>query len=480
MGVSFAGRKVRLAASEVFKISQRSGRTPNEESLLRLGDEIASGGKGPRHGRKRNARRRRAVRRVGLVLLAGALLIVGAGGYELWTAYQDFKRTQSSNLCGPNQIYCKAESLHGSFNILAVGSDSRVGLTGALAKQTGAGSVSGQRSDVVKIFHIDTDAHTISVISIPRDTLVQLVANQSTYGQFNRINVNLKADGNPSLLVRTIEANFGIPINHVIVVGFGGLIGAVQALGGVRMDFPYPAHDELSMLSIKHTGCQIVGGVQALAVARSRHFYYNVDHNPVFPRNAVNLTYGQLAAQGWIYDGTSDYGRIDRQNQFLRALINAAKSKWDPLTINAFLSEIPKGITIDAKFGFSELVNLAVKFHSFNPADMHAYTMPTYGVVQNGADVLLVNQPDAQKLLVKVFGQVGTPGGLVEPTNPPPDAAGGTPLPPAVATPTTTTTTTPTSSTTTTVPSGSTVPKTTTTTAPVHTEPYYTFNPTAC
>ena len=125
-------------------------------------------------------------------------------------------------------------------------------------------------------------------------------------------------------------------------------------------------------------------------------------------------------------------------------------------------------------------MNLAVKFHSFNPADMHAYTMPTYGVVQNGADVLLVNQPDAQKLLVKVFGQVGTPGGLVEPTNPPPDAAGGTPLPPAVATPTTTTTTTPTSSTTTTVPSGSTVPKTTTTTAPVHTEPYYTFNPTAC
>jgi LCP family protein required for cell wall assembly len=347
-------------------------------------------------------------------------------------------------------------------------------LTGLLAKQTGAGAVSGQRSDVVKIFHIDTDHQTISVVSIPRDTLVQLVANQSLYGAYNRINVNLGANGNPSLLVRTIEANFGIPINHVIVVGFGGLVGAVNALGGVKMDFPYPAYDALSDLAIHHSGCQILDGAQALAVARSRHFYYNTQGRPRVPRDFAALTYGQLAAQGWIYDGTSDYGRIDRQNQFLRALIDSAKSKWNPLTINAFLSEIPKGITIDAKFGFSELVNLAVKFHGFNPNDMHAYTLPTNGVVLNGADVLTVDQPAAQQLLVKIFGQVGTPGGLVEPTNPPPNAGGVFTMPPAVATPTTTTTTQPTGVT------SSTVSKTTTTTAQTHVSSYYSFNPVAC
>lgn len=406
-------------------------------------------------------------------MLASIVLIGAIGGYELYTAYQDFKRTQSADLCGPNQIYCKAESLHGSFNILAVGSDSRVGLSGYLAKQTGAGTVLGQRSDVVKVFHIDTDHQTISVISIPRDTLVQLVANQSTYGSYNRINVNLGNDGNPSLLVRTIEANFGIPINHVIVVGFGGLVGAVQALGGVKMDFPYPAHDDLSGLRIKHTGCLNLTGIQALAVARSRHFYYNVDKHPVWPRNSASLTYGQLANLGWIYDGTSDYGRIDRQNQFLRALIDSAKSKWDPLTINAFLSEIPKGITIDAKFGFSELVSLAVKFHGFNPNDMQASTLPTNGEVLHGADVLTIDQPAAQKLLVKIFGQVGTPGGLIEPTNPPPNANGVFTMPPAVATPSSTTTTT-------TQPTGSSVPKTTTTTAQTHVSSYYTFNPVAC
>jgi anionic cell wall polymer biosynthesis LytR-Cps2A-Psr (LCP) family protein len=49
------------------------------------------------------------------------------------------------------------------------------------------------------------------MLSIPRDTMVTLLANQSLYGNYNRINVNY-ANG-PSLLVQTITANFGIPIN---------------------------------------------------------------------------------------------------------------------------------------------------------------------------------------------------------------------------------------------------------------------------
>jgi anionic cell wall polymer biosynthesis LytR-Cps2A-Psr (LCP) family protein len=109
------------------------------------------------------------------------------------------------------------------FNILAVGSDSRAGLTGAVAAQTGAssGSVGGQRSDVIKIIRVNPAARTITILSIPRDTEVTLLANQALYGNYNRINVNY-ANG-PALLVRTIKANFGITINHVIQVNFDGL-----------------------------------------------------------------------------------------------------------------------------------------------------------------------------------------------------------------------------------------------------------------
>ena len=71
--------------------------------------------------------------------------------------------------------------------------------------------------------------------------MVTLLANQSLYGKFNRINVNF---GNgPSLLAQTITANFGIPINHMILVSFAGLINAADAIGGVYLDFPYPARD---------------------------------------------------------------------------------------------------------------------------------------------------------------------------------------------------------------------------------------------
>ena len=55
------------------------------------------------------------------------------------------------------------------FNILMIGSDSRVGLSGIVARQTGATnpSVAGQRSDVVKIIHVDPDAGVISMSRYP-------------------------------------------------------------------------------------------------------------------------------------------------------------------------------------------------------------------------------------------------------------------------------------------------------------------------
>ncbi len=82
-------------------------------------------------------------------------------------------------------------------------------------------------------------------------------------------------------------------------------------------------------------------------------------------------------------------------------------------------------------------------------------------------DVLYVDQPAAQQLLVNVFGQVGTLGGLSEPTNPPPNQYGSTPLPPPVTAPSTSNLASSSSG------SGGAAkhPGTTTTTAPLHTEP---------
>jgi anionic cell wall polymer biosynthesis LytR-Cps2A-Psr (LCP) family protein len=180
------------------------------------------------------------------------------------------------------------------------------------------------------------------------------------------------------------------------------------------MDFPYPAKDAYSGLNITTPGCQLLSGFQALAVARSRH--YNWYQNGY-----------------WHYDGTSDFGRIQRQDAFLKAMMSSAKSKVDPLTINAFIGSIHEGITIDDGFGLNELIGLALTYHSYDPGNLQGLTLPTVPANAFGSlgSVLTVDQPAAQQMLVNIFGS-----SLVTPTNPPP-GANGNPDPPPTVTPTT-------------------------------------------
>ena len=387
----------------------------------------------------RAPKRRRRRRRGGAWLIAGVsviVLIVGVLGggylYANWR-FDAIPKIHVSTITYP---------VPGQpFNILAIGSDSRAGLSGAVARQTGAStnSVGGQRSDVIKIIRVNPAARTITILSIPRDTEVTLLANQALYGNYNRINVNY---GNgPALLVSTIKANFGITINHVVQVNFSGLINSAVAIGGVYLDFRYPVIDPNSGLEIKHPGCQLINGFQALAVARSRHYYYALNDHPVWPDRSAfaHMTddeiNNEILNDGFTYDGTSDFGRIDRQTSFLRAMFERVKSKLDnPVAMNGFLSNLPKGISIDDTFSLNELIGLALKFHGYNSNAMQTFTMPETPAVVGGADVEVVEEPQAEQLMVSIFGNT-----LLRPTNPPPNASGVPQMPPVI-TPTTTTT----------------------------------------
>lgn len=379
-----------------------SGRSAvaNEAGLTALGDKVG----GRRASRTRRTKRKRPLgvriaKWTTVVLVVALVLGVGGGylyfRYDVWGQVGKFKSGGLKHRAGND-----------SFNVLLIGSDSRAGLTGHLGQQTGAGSVSGQRSDAIKIIHIDPQNHTVTMISIPRDTLVTLLANQDLYTNYNRINVNYGQG--PTLLVKTIEANFGIPINHVVQVSFQGLINAADALGGVWLDFPYPAKDAYSGLRITHAGCQLVKGFQALAVVRARHYEYEQDGV-------------------WMYDGTSDFGRIQRQDTFIRAMMDAAKTKLsignllDPLNelaLNSFVSQLSKGITVDTTWTTNEILQLAYDFKDFSSSSMKSYTLPVVsdGYVSPYGDVLSEQEPEAQQLLVKIFGHE-----LMKVKDPPPN-----------------------------------------------------------
>lgn len=387
----------------------------NESGLRELGARIDASGRKPRSSTPRSSTRRTGKprwstrKKVVVSLLSVVVLLAavvgGTYGY-LWYRYQQISK---------DHISAEVAAQNGApFTILVIGSDTRAGESAAGAKAFGSSSlVTGQRSDVVQLWRVTPSTKQIQIVSIPRDTVVSMLPPDTTqYGKYNRINSSFNTG--PNQLVKTITANFGIEINHVVQVDFSGFQDAVQALGGVYMDFPFPAKDAYSGLNITSPGCQLLNGAQALAVARARHYeYYENGY--------------------WHFDGTSDFGRIQRQDVFIKAMMSAAKSKVNPLTVNAFVGSIHEGVTIDDGFGFNELIGLALDYHSYDPGNLQGETLPTEAANGFGdlGDVLTEDQPAAQQMLVNIFGS-----SLVTPTNPAPNAAGES-LPPPPVSPTT-------------------------------------------
>jgi LCP family protein required for cell wall assembly len=406
------------------------------------GDSRGGGAEGTGK-RKRRARRKRSwldrILLAGVVVVAMALLAVGSS-----YAYIQYRFDQVTKV---SVKHLTRAAVGEPFNVLLIGSDSRAGLTGADQVHFGDQSAaSGQRSDVVKVVHVIPATGQVSVLSVPRDTVVSVAGNTSEIGKYNRINATYNTG--PDQLVQTIEADFGLPIEHVVQINFDGFRGAVDAIGGINLNFPYPAKDTYTGLNIQQTGCQHVNGEYSLAMARSRHYQYKKDGY-------------------WQYDGTSDFGRIQRQNAFLKALINQAETKYNPLTLNAFIGSVVQGVTIDSTFSVSDLISLARQFHTFASQSLATATLPTYSADSSEfgylGSVLYVQQPQAAQVISQFLGQAPEPA----PT-PPPGPNG--------VVPTTTTSTAPTTTTTATHGSTPATSASTSTTTTIETD----FDPTPC
>ncbi|MFD9793013.1 LCP family protein [Streptomyces sp. NPDC059070] len=161
-------------------------------------------------------------------------------------------------------------------NYLIVGSDSRDGLSKEQKQKLHTGSAEGKRTDSMMILHTGDNGNTM--ISLPRDSWVQIPSFKgSQSGKLfpakghNKLNAAYAMDG-PELLVRTIEANTGLHIDHYAEIGFAGFANIVDAVGGVEIDIPQDIKDKDSGADFKK-GKQTLDGQQALAFVRNRHGY---------------------------------------------------------------------------------------------------------------------------------------------------------------------------------------------------------------
>ncbi|MFE5244427.1 MULTISPECIES: LCP family protein [unclassified Streptomyces] len=211
--------------------------------------------------------------KVGVLTLVVVVLAVSIGTY-FWA---DGKLKREVDL---SKVIDRPSEGDGT-NYLIVGSDSREGMTSEDKKKLHTGSAEGKRTDSMMILHDGSNGPTL--ISLPRDSNVEIPSFKGSEsgkmfegtGRQVKLNAAYAEDG-PELLVRTVEFNTGLRIDHYVEIGFGGFAKIVDAIGGVELDIPKAFKDKKSGADFQ-AGKQTLNGEQSLAFVRTRYAFAGSD-----------------------------------------------------------------------------------------------------------------------------------------------------------------------------------------------------------
>lgn len=293
-----------------------------------------------------NWRRRIKVTSITLV----TVLVVTLVGTYFWA---DSKLNREVDL---SKVIDRPEAGEGT-NYLIVGSDSREGMTAEQKKNLHTGSAEGKRTDSMMILHTGDNGPTL--ISLPRDSDVEIptfVGSESgkTYqgtGRHVKLNAAYAEDG-PELLVRTVEFNTGLHIDHYVEIGFAGFANIVDAVGGVEIDIPQDIKDKKSGADLKK-GKQVLDGQQALAFVRTRY-----------------------ALAG------SDLDRTKNQQKFLSALANQVATPSTVLNPFALYPTMGAGLDsliVDTETGLFDLADMFWAMKGVSGGEGKSMNMPLAG-----------------------------------------------------------------------------------------------------
>jgi LCP family protein required for cell wall assembly len=317
---------------------------------------------------------------VALVVLSVAT--AGSFGYAYWFANNQIAHhTITAPIKKGVLVPVKATQ---PANYLIVGSDSRAFVHDPVAEAHFGNPQyqTGQRSDTIMIAHVDPNAPDRGfLVSIPRDLWVPIPGHGTQ-------RINAAYNYGPTVLIQTIEQDLQIPINHYLEVGFDTFAEIVNAIGAVHIFFPTAAYDKFTGLNITVPGCVALNGLQALTYVRSRHYQY---------KTATSGSNPSL----WPEEGDSDFGRIRRQQYFIRSLAQEAISKGarNPFTAKALLEKTVPHLTRDPSMSLSDFLSLVRAFRSVDPASVQMVTMPTAGGWVGTQEVLFLQQAQAEPIL---------------------------------------------------------------------------------
>lgn len=243
-------------------------------------------------------------------------------------------------------------------NVLVLGSDQRDGVNAEIG-----GDEKGMRSDTTILLHVSADRTRVEMVSLPRDSLVDIPSCTLTNGKTTRAQSNAMINkafaigwdygqdlaSAAACTVNTVQANTGVAITDVVVVDFAGFQNMVDAIGGVPMCIAEDHYDEYTGLDIT-AGQHVLDGVTALQYARARH--------------------------GTGFDG-SDTMRAGRQQELVARIANEVLSKnllTDGAQLLQFLSAATQSLTTNLTV--ADLTGLAFSLRGIERANITFMTVP--------------------------------------------------------------------------------------------------------
>jgi len=280
----------------------------------------------------------------------------------------------------------------GAQNFLITGADNNscVDPASPQAGAFGDRSSLGERSDTIMMWRVNPATSQVAVLSFPRDLWVTIAGRSSQ----QRINDAYERD-NPQQLIDTIYQNFFIPTDHFVQVDFCAFKTLVDAVGGITVPFATPVSDPSTGLYVPEAGCFTFNGDHALAYVRSRHLEY------------------QTLDGAWQTDGTSDLGRISRQQDFLRRTVSRLldEGAFDPAVASALIKTLTQYVVTDPDLTTRKMLQLAGVMSKVDPAAITTYQIESRPTKIQGNSVLIPEvEGDNMQAILAVFRGEATLG----------------------------------------------------------------------
>ncbi|HEY5835047.1 LCP family protein, partial [Streptomyces sp.] len=316
-----------------------------------------------RGGRRRQkSRKRKVVQWVAIVAAVGVLGTAGAAfGYYEYLSGKIRKGERSSGRTDVARPKANAEG-KSAMNIMILGSDSRNSAEDV--KLGGGRSTIGQapRADVIMIAHLSADRGNMSVVSIPRDTRVDIPEctdpkTGRTYPAANTIINESLGHGGAGCTLATVQNLTGVYIDHWLTIDFSGVVKMADVVGGVPIcvkypvwDHPTPAQPGGSGLKLKKAGKQTVYGKTALQWLRTRHAF------------------------------SDDAGRAKAQHMYMSSLIRQLRRQnlfTNPGRLNQIATTAMSAFEVSEEIGTpKKLYDLGMQLKTVPPNRITMLTMP--------------------------------------------------------------------------------------------------------